>query len=71
LQHLLGEGEKEMKEDQSVIQQLRTEMNTIHANCGLGDANQQYTENVNPYVPPKHHLPNTVPVHLLHSEKVL
>jgi hypothetical protein len=69
-QHLLGESEKGMKEDQSVIQQLRTEMNTVHTNRGLGDTSHQYNKVTNPHVPPQHHPPNTTPMHLLQSEKV-
>ncbi|XP_021933732.1 centrosomal protein of 120 kDa-like isoform X3 [Zootermopsis nevadensis] len=69
LQHLLSKGEQGMKEDQSMIQQLRSEMNTIHTNCGLGDTSQQNNEIVNPHVAPQHHLPNSARKHLLHSEK--
>ncbi|XP_023708838.1 centrosomal protein of 120 kDa isoform X3 [Cryptotermes secundus] len=63
LQNLLGESEKEMKEDQSVIQQLRTEMNTIKSHGGLGDACQQYSEFLNPHVPPQHCPSNTISMH--------
>jgi len=70
LQHLLGDNEREMQKDQSVIQQLRAQMDTVHANCGMRDATQRSTE-FNSYVLPKHFLPNTLSVHSLHSGKVL
>jgi hypothetical protein len=56
-----------MKEDQSVIQQLRTEMNTVKSHGGLGDANQQYSEFLNQHVPPQHYPSNTISIH---SKKV-
>jgi len=56
--------EKEMKADQSIIQQLRTEMNTIQANSNVGEVNLRYTEVFNPHEPP------TTLVHSLQSGKV-
>jgi len=56
--------EKEMKADQSIIQQLRTEMNTIQANRNVGEASLRYTKVFNPQEPP------TTLVYSLQSGKV-
>jgi hypothetical protein len=56
--------EKEMKADQSIIQQLRTEMNTIQANSNMGEASLRNTKVFNPHEAP------TTSIYALQSGKV-
>lgn len=64
LQHLMAMSEKELKADQSIIQQLRTEMNTIQGRSNAGEASLRYTKSFNQHDPP------TTSVHSLQSGKV-
>jgi hypothetical protein len=64
LQNLMAMNEKEMKADQSIIQQLRTEMSTIQANSNVGEASLRNTKVFNP------HEPRTTAVHSMQSGQV-